>query len=49
LKSGDNFKTIGIIDVFKKNHNDEAQFKCNNYDFNIQIDSVPIAMEDIDK
>jgi hypothetical protein len=49
VKSGDNFKTIGVINVFSKNSNTEAEFKCRNYDFNIKIHEIPIAEEGIDE
>lgn len=47
LKSGDNFKTIGIIDIFKKDQNAETHFKCKNFDFNINVQVVPIATQGI--
>lgn len=48
LKSGDNFKTLGIIDVFKKDTNPNAHYKCKNFDFSINVEQVPIATASID-
>lgn len=45
LKSGDNFKTLGVIQVYKKNTNEEALYKCKNYDFDIVVEEVPNALE----
>lgn len=45
LKSGDNFKSIGIIDVYKKGQSDQVHYKGRNYDFNIKVVEVPIAQQ----
>ena len=50
MKSGDNFDTIGVIDVYKKGENPDAEYKCKNYDFNIKVANVPVATEEeVDK
>lgn len=41
LKSGDNFKTLGVIQVYKKDSNPDAEFKGRTYDFDIKIEEVP--------
>jgi 5'-nucleotidase len=50
LKDGDNFKTVGVIEVFKKGANTEAEHKCNSFDFNIRVEQIPAADDsDVDK
>ena len=41
LKSGDNFKNLGVIHVYKKDKNPSATYKGRNFDFNISIDDIP--------
>lgn len=37
LKSGDNFKTIGVISVYQRGTQPEAKHKCKNFDFDIDV------------
>jgi hypothetical protein len=37
IKSGDNFKCFGVINVYAKDRNPNAQYKGRTFDFDIKI------------
>lgn len=49
LKSGDNFKSIGVINVYSKSKNFNTDFKGSRYDFDIVVEEVPTITEGIDE
>ncbi len=49
IKSGDNFKCFGVINVYAKDKNPNAQYKGRTFDFDIKIQPVPIYQTDIDE
>lgn len=49
LKNGDNFKCLGVIQVYAKNKNPEAEYKGRKFDFDVQQIQVPIATENINE
>ena len=46
VKSGYDFKNLGLIRVYEKGSNESSKYKGRRYDYDVDIKDIPIAKEE---